>query len=110
MPEQGSTVWGNHLRTDPGGKAYGGSEWGLKTNGREIVKRMHLLSEYANYGDWETESTLWSVMLYNRPVSLGVDYFVNKSNDRKASGIDVGARGFLKLKAGSGIGEMGKQF
>ena len=48
------------------------------------------------------------MMLYNRPVSSGVDYFVNNSNDNKASKIDVEAGGFLKHKSMSKIDESEK--
>ena len=44
-------------------------------------------------------------MLYNRPVSLGIDYFVNYPNGRETSKIDVEAGGFLKNKAKSKIEE-----
>ena len=69
---------------------------------------MPLLSEYANYGEWETDATRWSMMLHIRPIRLGVDYFANNSKDRKASKIDVEAVGFLKHKAKSEIGVNGK--
>ena len=44
-------------------------------------------------------------MLYNRPISSGVYYFVNNWKDRKGSQIDVDACGFLKRKAKSEIEE-----
>ena len=44
-------------------------------------------------------------MLRNRPVSLGIDYFVNNLKDRQTSEIDVASGGFLKHKARSRIGE-----
>ena len=62
---------GKNLKTDPGGKAYGDSERDLKTNESAILKNMPLLSEYANYGDWENAANSWAMMLYNRPISLG---------------------------------------
>ena len=65
------TYGGTHLKTDHGGKAYEDSERDLKTNGRGIVKNIPLLSEYANYGDWEAEAKRCPMMLYNRPISLG---------------------------------------
>ena len=46
-----------NLKTDPGCKAYGDSDWDLKTNGRAVAKNMPLLRGYANYGDWETDDT-----------------------------------------------------
>ena len=99
------TLVGENLQTDPGCKAYRDSEWDFKTNGRAIAKNMHLLSEYTNYGDWETEATRRPMMLYNLPVSLGIEYFANSSEERKASKIDVAAGGFLKNIAMSKIDE-----
>ena len=51
-----------------------------------------------------------SRMLYNHPVSLGIDYFVNNSKDRKGAKIDVEGGGFLKHKAGPKIEEKGINF
>ena len=45
------------------------------------------------------------MMLYNRPISLGIDYFVNNLMDRETSKIDVEAGGFLKHNAKSEIEE-----
>ena len=47
-------------------------------------------------------------MLYNRPTSSGVDYFVNNLKDRKSSKMDVESGGFLKHKAMSRIDEAEK--
>ena len=62
---------------------------------------MPLLSEHANYGDWETEAKRWSTMLYNRPVSFGVDYFVSNLKGRETAKIDVDAGGFMEHEASS---------
>ena len=51
--------------------------------------RMPLFTVYDNYGDWETEAKRRPTMLYNRPISVGVDYFVNNLKGRKAAEIDV---------------------
>ena len=59
---------------------------------------MPLSSEYDNYCDWETEAKRRAMMLYNRPISMGVDYFVNNSDGRKTAKIDVEAGGVLKHK------------
>ena len=101
---------GGSLKTDPGCKAYEDRDFALKINERPVSKNMPLLSEFANYGDYETDAKRWVGMLYNRPVSLRIDYFVNNSEGRKASEIDVGEGDFLKNKTGSGSGKMGKQF
>ena len=66
---------------------------------------MPLLSEYSNYGDWDTDAARRGTMLYNRPVMLGIDYFVKKANGRETSKIDFEAGGFLKNKAKSEIEE-----
>ena len=100
---------GGNLKADPGGKAYTDSDWALKTNGRAVAKNMPWLSEYANYSDCETDAERWAMMLYNRPVSLGIDYFVNNSNGRKTSKIDVAPGGFLKNKAKSEIEANGEK-
>ena len=47
-------------------------------------------------------------MLYNRPISLGVDYFVNNLKHIETSKIDGEASGFVKNKAQSEIEENGK--
>ena len=71
---------------------------------------MPLLIEYANYGDWETEAERRPMMLYNRPISSGVDYFVNNSKARKSAKIDVEACGFLKRKVWPELEKMRIQF
>ena len=73
---------GGNRKTDPGGKARKDSDRALKTNERSVATNMPLLSEYANYGDWETDAERWEMMLYNRPISSGVDYFVNNLKGR----------------------------
>ena len=100
-----ASTGGGNLKTDPGCKAYEDSEWALKTNGRAIVKNMHLLRGCANYGDWGNEAIRRSRMLYSRPVSLGMDYFVSNLKGREGAEIDVDACGFLKHKPRSGIEE-----
>ena len=47
---------------------------------------------------------------YNRPISLGIDYFVNNLNDRKGAKFDVEAGGFLKRKERSKLKKMGNRF
>ena len=104
------TLMGENLKTDHGCNAYEDIDWALKTNGRSIAKNMPLLSEYANYGDRETDDTRWPMTLYNRPISLGVDYFVNNLEDRQSSKIDVEAGVRLKRTAKSKIGGNEKAF
>ena len=70
---------------------------------------MPLLMGYANYGDRDTDSTRWARMLRNRPISLGIDYFVSNMMDRETSKIDVESGGFLNHKAKSKIGENEKE-
>ena len=81
----------------PGGKAFSDSEWVVKINERSVAKAMHLLSDCASYSEWEIEAQRWAMMLYNSPVSLGVDYFVNNLKGG-TSRTDVLAGGFLKRK------------
>ena len=88
--------------------AYEDSDWALKTNERGIAKNIPLLGEYANYGDWETESKIRPMMLYNRPKISGVDYFVNNLGVGKTAKIDVDAGGSLKHKASSKIADSEK--
>ena len=103
-------VYGENLKTDPGGKAYKDSDCALKINARAAAKNMPLLREFDNYVDWETDAKRWVGMLYNHPVSFGIDYFVNNSKGRKTSKIDVEEVGFLNHKARSKIKKMGKKF
>ena len=63
--------------TDPGGKVYQDSGWALKANGGSLAKNMPLLSEFARYAEWGIASKRWAKMLYNHPLSNGVDYFIN---------------------------------
>ena len=86
-------VYAGNLQTDHGCKAYKDIDWDLRTNEGAIAKNMPLLIEFANYDDWETDTTRWVRMLYNRPVSLGLDYVVNNPNGRKTSKIDAWAGG-----------------
>ena len=74
----------------------------------EKFRKMHLLREYTNYRDWETEDMRRPRMLSNRPISLGVDCVVSNLGDRKDSKIDVDSGGCLKHKAKSRIGENAK--
>ena len=48
------------------------------------------------------------MMSHNRTVSLGVDYFINNSKERKASRTDIEAVGLLKHKVKSKVAENGK--
>ena len=69
-------VYRGNLKTDHGGKAYKDIDCDLKTSEKAVAENMPLLSEYANYGERETDSERRAMTLYNRPISLGVDYFV----------------------------------
>ena len=62
---------------------------------------MHLLRKYTNYGDRGADAARWAMMLYNIPISLGIDYFVNNLKGRETSEIYFGACGFIKNKAKS---------
>ena len=77
---------GRTLRTDPGGNAYQGSDFALKTNGGSVAKNMPLLSKFTSYVDRETDARRWAMVLYKRPLSTAVDYFVNNSDDSKNFG------------------------
>ena len=94
--------WGNQNpkgrapMADPGGKVYQDSGRGLKTNVRCLAKNMPLLNEFTRYGEWGVAAKRWAVMLYNHPLSSGVDYFSNNLGDNKSSLTDRNAAGFLK--------------
>ena len=75
-------MWKN-LKTEHGDQAYKDSDRALKINEGAIAKNMPLLSEFSNYDGWETDTTRWVMVLYNRPVSLGLDYVVSNPNGRK---------------------------
>ena len=62
---------------DPGGKAFADSDRAVKINERSVAKPMPLLSEFSSYCACEIEAQRWAMMLYNRPISLGIDYFIN---------------------------------
>ena len=47
-------------------------------------------------------------MLYNRPVSLGVDYFISNLEPSKSSLSDKNVGGFLKHKSKSNVEEREK--
>ena len=64
-----------------GGKAFAKSERAAKINEISVAKQMPLMSEFSSYSVWGTEAPRWTRMLYNRPISLAVDYFaVNLKN------------------------------
>ena len=90
---------GKILRTDPGGKSYQDSERYLKTNERRVAENMPLLRDFKNYADWDTDARRWARTLRNRPISMGVDYFINNLNDIETSILDNNAGGFLKHKS-----------
>ena len=66
---------------------------------------MPLLSEFASYVDWEADARRWAMMLYNRPISMAVDYFVNNMNDNETSVIYKNAGGFSKHKSEAKVEE-----
>ena len=88
---------GPNLMGGPGGKAFADSERDVEINERAVARQMPLLSEFSSYSAWEIEAQRWARMLYNRPISLGVDYFIN---DLKgfASKTDLMAGGSTKHK------------
>ena len=59
---------------------------------------MSLLSEFTLYGAWDTASNRWGNMLYNLPVSSGVDYFANNLKENKSAIMDKDAWGVQKQK------------
>ena len=100
---------GTSPRADPGGKAYQDSEWALRTNERSVARNIPLLSEFTNYADWETDARRRAMMLYNRPIRMGVDYFVNNLNDIAASILAKNAGGFAKHKSKQKLKKTRKQ-
>ena len=58
------------------------------------------MGEFPGYSEWEIEAQRWTRMLYNRPISLAVDYFIINLQDSKAR-TDVEASGFAKHKSKS---------
>ena len=94
-----------NLKVDPVGKASADRERDAKINERSVAKSMPLLIEFPIYFGWEIEAQRWPMLLYNRPVSLGIDYFVNKLKGSKTSRVDVEAGGVLKHKLKSKIDE-----
>ena len=71
---------------------------------------MPLLSEFSRYVDWGADAERWDMMLYNRPISMGVGYSINNLKGRKMSITDKNADGFLKRKLKSKAEENEKQF
>ena len=96
MPSQS----GSNLRGDHGGKAFAKSEWATKINERSVAKQMPLMGEFSSYSEWETEAQRWTRMLYNRPISLVIDYFIINLKDTEVRR-DFEASGFLKRKSKS---------
>ena len=66
---------------------------GLEARWKISCETMPLLIDLAIYGDCETEAQRWGSMLYNRPVSCGVGYFVNNLKGSKASRVGGEAAG-----------------
>ena len=56
--------------------AYAKSDWATKINEREVAKQMPLLSEFSGYKDWGDDAKRRAEMLYNRPISLSIIYFI----------------------------------
>ena len=52
------------------------SDWDTKINERSAAKQIPLMDVFPSYIDWGTEAQRWAMMLYNRPVSLGIDYSI----------------------------------
>ena len=101
---------GRAPRTDPGGKVKQDSDCDLKTNERSFAKNMLLLSEFTCNVDWGAATKRWEKMLYNHPISQGVDYFINNLISSKSSLTDnhAGGEGLIKHKAKSKVEERGK--
>ena len=89
-------TWPNQ-RGDPGWKAYAKSDRAAKINERSVAKQMPLLGEFPGYSEWETDARRWTSMLYNRPVSLVIDYSVINLKDSEAR-TDKESSGYLKYK------------
>ena len=88
---------------DLGGKAFSDSEWVVEINERSVAKAMPLLSERAIYSEWGTEAKRRATMLYNRPISWGVDYYFINNLKGHTSRTDVLGGCFIKRKLKSKI-------
>ena len=99
----------SNLKVDHGGKAFADSECGVKINERSVSKPIPLLIEFSSYRERKIESQRWACVLYNRPVSLRIDYFVSNLTDRKTSRVDVEAGGLLKRELKSKLTNVKKQ-
>ena len=75
---------------------------GLK-NERSLSRITPLLSGITRHGERGAAGKRWANILYNRPVSSGVDYFINNLKENNSSVIDKNAVGFLKQKAKMGL-------
>ena len=75
------------------------------TNGRSVAEDMPLLSGFTSYADCGAGERRWAMMLYSRPVSMGVYYFFNNLKDSKTSVIDKNSGGFPKHKLKAKVGE-----
>ena len=78
-------------------EAYAKSDWATKTNERSVAKQMPLLSEFAGYSAWGDGAKIWTMMLYNRPVSSAIDCFIINLKDSSDT-IDKEASGHLDHK------------
>ena len=78
-------IRGRPQMIDHGGKVYKDSECCLKTNERSLASNMPFLSEFTCYGEWKAAEKRWAIMLYNRPISSGVDYFINILTEGESS-------------------------
>ena len=93
---------------DHGGNAFADTECDVKINERSVVGTMPLLSEFTRNCEWGgVEAQRFATVFYNRPVSLGIDYFISNLNGI-TSRTEVEAGGVLKHKLQSETDESGE--
>ena len=79
---------------------------GFKDKWGYLAKNMPLLSEFSRYGELEFAAKRWAMMLYNRPVIRGVDYFINNLKVSKTSVIDKNSAVSLRKSEIGGCGKV----
>ena len=80
-PQTWSNIWGG-----PGGKAFAKSERWAEIIETSVAMQMPLMGEFTFYSEWGVEAQKWTMMLYNRPVRLVIDYFIINLKDGEAVG------------------------
>ena len=95
--EKGKEQRGGHIQKPThGGLIFEPSAWAQKINERAPVGNMPLMSEFASCKGWETAAKRWKNLLYNRPVSSAIEYFINNLKNSERSILDRGDGDFIK--------------